>query len=328
MSIASILHPERYHGFSATPPFFEGWYYKLVSADGETRFAIIPGIYLSTDSSKSHCFVQVYNSDTEQVHFHRFPPEAFSSSRDDFQIQIGSNTFSTDMISLNIDDEIGQISGELTFINQMPWPVRFLSPGAMGWFAWVPFMECYHGILSMDHLIQGQLNYEGKPLDFSGGRGYREKDWGKRFPSAWIWGQCNHFPDPGVSVTFSVAVIPWVGLSFTGFIIGFLHDGVLYRFTTYLNARIEDLIYDDKEIILVIRNKSHRLHIHALRSKGGVLHAPTLNEMDRRIIETINSSVEIRFETISGELIYEGVGQHAGLEVVGDLEKLLAITHR
>ena len=155
-----------------------------------------------------------------------------------------------------------------------------------------------------------------------------EKDWGKRFPSAWIWGQCNHFPQPEVSVTFSVAVIPWLGLSFTGFIIGFLHDGVLHRFTTYLNARIEELICDDKEITLVIKNKLHRLHIHALRRKGGILQAPTLNEMDRRIIETINSSVEICFETINGELIYEGVGRHAGLEVVGDLKKLLLMTRR
>lgn len=328
MSIASILHPECFHGFSATPPFFEGWYYKLVSADEKTRFAIIPGIYLSQDPLKSHSFVQVFNSEDDQVHFHRYPLNAFSSSRGDFQIQIGSNTFSTDKISLNIDDEIGKISGTLNFIDQIPWPVRFFSPGAMGWFAWVPFMECYHGILSMDHLIQGQLHYDGKSLDFSGGRGYREKDWGKRFPSAWIWGQCNHFPDPGVSVTFSVAVIPWVGLSFTGFIIGFLYDGKLHRFTTYLNARIEDLSYDEKEITLVIRNKSHRLYIHALRRNGGILQAPTLNEMDRRIIETINSSVEIRFETISGELIYEGVGQNAGLEVVGNLEKLLMMTRR
>jgi hypothetical protein len=227
---------------------------------------------------------------------------------------------------LSIDDEIGQISGNLSFDNQVPWPVRFHSPGAMGWFAWVPFMECYHGILSMDHFIEGQLIYEGKSLDFSGGRGYMEKDWGKRFPSAWIWGQCNHFPQTGVSVTFSVAVIPWLGQSFCGFIIGFLHQGMLHRFTTYLNSRIEDLVYNDKEISLVVRNKSHRLHIHALRSKGGILQAPTLKEMDRRIIETINSRVGVRFETKSGQLIYQGLGQHAGLEVVGDLEKLLSMS--
>ena len=31
------------------------------------------------------------------------------------------------------------------------WPVKVTSPGAMGPYAFVPFMECYHGVVSMDH---------------------------------------------------------------------------------------------------------------------------------------------------------------------------------
>jgi hypothetical protein len=32
-----------YHGHGKRPPFFEGWYYKLVSADETQRYAVIPG---------------------------------------------------------------------------------------------------------------------------------------------------------------------------------------------------------------------------------------------------------------------------------------------
>jgi hypothetical protein len=46
--------------------------------------------------------------------------------------------------------------------------------------------------------------------------------------------------------------------------------------------------------------------------------------MDRRIIETLDAHFDIRFETKGGELIYEGSGLHAGLEVVGDIQKLIA----
>ena len=46
----------------------------------------------------------------------------------------------------------------------------------MGPFAFVPFMECYHGIVSMDHIIQGELEIDGVNIDFSNGRGYLEKD--------------------------------------------------------------------------------------------------------------------------------------------------------
>jgi hypothetical protein len=112
----------------------------------------------------------------------------------------------------------------------------------MGWYAWVPFMECYHGIVSLDHEIQGALQVDGQRVDFSGGRGYIEKDWGPSFPSAWIWLQTNHFGVPGTSLTASIAVIPWMRSSFSGFIVGFLHGGRLYRLATYTGAKVAHLI--------------------------------------------------------------------------------------
>jgi len=201
-SLINILHPNRYHGFTARPPYFEGWYYKMVNADQQARFAIIPGVYLAPDKIQSHCFVQVFDSEADQVRFHKYPLEAFHASRDSFEISIGPNKFSANRISLAIDDTLGSLFGTLQFTNLTSWPVRFFSPGAMGWFAWVPRMECYHGVVSMDHRIQGRLKMDDREVDFSDGRGYIEKDWGQHFPSAWIWGQSNHFDREGVSFLF------------------------------------------------------------------------------------------------------------------------------
>jgi hypothetical protein len=47
--------------------------------------------------------------------------------------------------------------------------------------------------------------------------------------------------------------------------------------------------------------------------------------MDRRIIETLTAQLEIRFEDLSGRLIFSGIGRHAGLETVGDLDRLIRI---
>jgi hypothetical protein len=203
-----------------------------------------------------------------------------------------------------------------------------MSPGAMGWFAWVPLMECYHGVVSMDHRIEGRLRFDDQVLDFSGGRGYIEKDWGKQFPSAWIWGQSNHFDTPGVSLMLSVAVIPWVGRSFAGFIIGLLHDGVIHRFATYNRSRIESFSINDTEVNLVLKNATHRLYIRAMRVEGGLLKAPTTIEMDRRIIETLNASLAVRLEDLSGQALFAGTGHHAGLETVGDLDGLVQMVVR
>lgn len=325
MPLRNVLHPNRFHGFVAQPPFFEGWYYKLVSADESLRYAVIPGVYLSQNHDESHCFVQVFDSKADQVRFHRYPYQAFKPSPDAFEIILGPNYFSADRIELGIDDDLGQLKGSLQFEGLSAWPVSFFSPGAMGWFAWVPYMECYHGVISMDHLIRGHLTLDGKSLDFSGGKGYIEKDWGKRFPSAWIWGQSNHFEKDGVSLMISLAVIPWLGRSFAGFIIGFLIDGQIHRFATYNRSTIEAIDISDKTVHLVVRNAAHRLQVQAVREAGGLLQAPTDISMDRRILETLDARFAVRLETLDGALLFQGNGRHAGLETVGDLDRLLAM---
>ncbi len=328
MGLTNTLHPDRFHGFTKKPPYFEGWYYKLVSADEKTRLAIIPGVYLAKNPENNHCFIQVFDSNADAVCYHRYPYAAFQADRDSFNVWVGGSTFSRDTVSLDIDDGFGKLQGSLSFSGLNPWPVSVFSPGAMGWFAWVPFMECYHGVVSMDHRIDGHLVMDGQDLDFSGGRGYIEKDWGRQFPSAWIWGQSNHFDAPGVSLMLSVAVIPWLKRSFGGFIIGWLHDGVMHRFTTYSRSRIETLSVNDAEVDLWVKNATHRLHIKATRVEGGLFQAPTTTEMDRRIIETLDATLEVRFEDLAGEEIFSGAGQYAGLETVGDLELLIGMVQK
>ena len=318
-----LFQPEVFQGNLKKKNYFEGWYFKLVSKDHKHKYSIIPGVYLAAEQNKSHCFVQVFNSEADAVNYHRYPINAFKAQKDRFEIQVGPNTFKTDQIFLAIDDELGKVQGSLNFENLNPWPVRFFSPGAMGWFAWVPFMECYHGVVSMDHTIQGNLNIDNNVLDFSEGTGYIEKDWGKQFPSAWIWGQSNHFDRSGVSLMMSVAVIPWLGSFFGGFIIGLLYDGKILRFATYNGSKIESIDLDDQEVRLEVKNTGYRLKIRALRVEGGLLQAPTKVEMGRRIMETLNAKIAIRLETQDGEILYEGTGENAGLETVGDLNQLI-----
>ena len=129
----------------------------------------------------------------------------------------------------------------------------------MGWYAWVPGMECYHGVLSFDHALQGALTLNGKRMDFSGGRGYIEKDWGQSFPSAWVWFQSNHFKDARACITASVAIIPWQRRSFRGFIVGLWLEGKLHRFATYSGAQIESLEIFDDHVDWVLKNRRMRL---------------------------------------------------------------------
>ena len=89
------------------------------------------------------------------------------------------------------------LSADVRFGPGAQWPVTVREPGAMGWYAWVPTMECYHGVVSLDHALGGWVDTGAGRVDLAGGRGYLEKDWGTAFPKAYVWMQSNHFEETG-----------------------------------------------------------------------------------------------------------------------------------
>jgi tocopherol cyclase len=320
MSLKTTLTPAMYHGANKKPPFFEGWYYKLVSADEREKIAVIPGVILGADA---HAFIQVLDGVNGVTAYHTFPMPQFRADPSRYALEIGPNRFDSTRLALAVDRPEGRLSGEVALGPLNPWPITLFSPGIMGWYAWVPRMECYHGVLSFDHPLQGALTLNGRTIDFTGGRGYIEKDWGQSFPAAWVWFQSNHFPAERACITASVAIIPWLGSAFRGFIAGLWLEGKLYRFATYSGARIESLQIFDDHVAWELRSRRHRLSLTACRVQGGLLRGPTRLDMGTRVLETLNATIEVRLETLRGRLIFAGTGAHTGLEVMGDLPRLL-----
>ncbi len=318
--IQRVLHPDWYHGHHKRPPFFEGWYFKLIDASEQHRYAVIPGIFLSDDPEKYHAFVQVLDGLTGAAAYFRFPPEAFMAAENDFDVKIGPNRFRRDGISLNLEGDTLALKGDLRFENTVPYPVTWTRPGIMGPFGWLTFMECYHGVVSLDHRIDGALSLGDQSLDFSGGRGYIEKDWGESFPAAWIWTQTNHFDQVGTCLTASIAVIPFKVLKFPGHIVSLWHESQLYCFATYSGAKVEKLKVTDTTVEWVLRDRKLRLELLATRAQGGLLLEPNREEMHRRVEETLRATVAVRLSEVSGgREIFSGTGRNAGLEVQGDV---------
>lgn len=323
--VDTTLHPEWYHGERKRPPFFEGWYFKSVTADERSRYAVIPGIFLSDDPDKHHAFVQVFDGVSGHATYHRYPASEFQAATGRFGVRIGANWFSLDGLSLDIDDDLRKVRGELRFHGQISWPVSVVSPGVMGWYGWVPAMECYHGVLSLDHAVIGALTDDGVEIDFTGGRGYIEKDWGKSFPAAWVWMQTHHFDQPRTSFTASVAITPFMGGWFPGFIAGLWHSGKLHRFATYTGARVEKLEVSDGRVYWVISDRAERLEIEATRADTSILPGPDRVEMGKRVPETLKAEIHLRLTSIlTGATIFAGTGRCAGLEVAGEMDRLLA----
>jgi hypothetical protein len=207
----------------------------------------------------------------------------------------------------------------------------------MGPYRFAPFMQTYHGVLSLDHHLEGGLSIGKREVDFTGGRGYIEKDWGKTFPRAYIWMQSNHFPEEGVSITGSIATIPWLTGWFRGFLVGLLIGGKLYRFTTYIGAEIESLIIDQRHVTWKLTAgcsadpeglyPGYQLTIRAEKNEGGLLSSPELDGMTPRILESLTASLEVdlRGKDDRGnfsQVIYQGKGSCGGLEIAGTVHEI------
>jgi len=320
MSLFKLYHPKIFQGNLNRTQYFEGWYFKQVSADFSHVLSIIPGIALSNDR---HAFIQVIDGITGHTFYLDYPLSEFSAGKKEFSIQIGGSHFSENGMELNIDRHGLQLSGNLTFRNPVDWPRHLWAPGIMGWYSFVPKMECYHGVVSLNHSIQGSLMYQDQFISFQGGRGYIEKDWGTSMPESWIWLHTNTFENPGTSVMLSVAKIPWRNNHFTGFIAFVLHAGKIYRFATYNHSRISSFYLEGQNLEITLENRNFSLRIKARQKIAGKLKAPVNGLMERYIKESVDSDVEITLLTRQGAVIFAGPAVRSGLELVGKPESLI-----
>lgn len=266
---------------------FEGWYYKH-QLRGDV-IAFIPG------RAESGGFIQMIYPDGSR----RFDmPEP--SVRGD-AIRVGGCLFSPRGCKIDLPG----VSGEILYGENTP-----LRSDVMGPFRFVP-MECRHGVVSMAHTLSGGLTVDGAYHGFDGGVGYIEKDSGTSFPSSYQWLQCNDFVEP-CSLMASVANIPFLGSSFTGFICAVIWGGREYRFATYNGARI--LAADEGHIRLSRKRLLLEIDIAPSRS-AHPLQAPVRGRMTGTIRESTDAEIDMRLweggrrvcELHSGRAAYEYV---------------------
>lgn len=317
--LQALFNAEQYHGWGKTKRYFEGWYYKVLNQAEDKAFAFIPGIAID-ENGVQQAFIQVLDGKKLTAAFHKYPFNQFKPQAGKFAVEIANSFFQRDSIQLDLPN----IKGKLTFHNQVPWSSSWYSPNIMGPFSFVPFMQCYHGILSMNHTIEGTLTIDDKSINFTGGKGYMEKDWGRSFPSGYIWMQTNHFSEDGISLKSSVANIPWMGTSFIGFIAGiWLHDRLI-EFTTYNFTKLRKSFANQDQVELVMENGNHRLEIFAHREAATSLASPIGGFMDGRIEESMTAKIQVKLtDKKAKKILLEDTGRNAGLEVAGKLSDIL-----
>ena len=116
---------------------------------------------------------------------------------------------------------------------------------------------------------------------------------------------------------------------FRGILIGLKHRGKLYTFATYNRSRTKAISVDSDKIRWTVEGPDGlRLTITAERAEGSLLHAPIRTEMHRRVEETLNARLHVTMRDSDGNVLFEDTGEIAGLEVHGDIARLLTTRGR
>ncbi|HOO99391.1 MAG TPA: tocopherol cyclase family protein [Bacteroidales bacterium] len=188
-----------------------------------------------------------------------------------------------------------------------------------GWYSFVPFMECNHGVVSVNHDLTGRISLNDNVIEFDGGKGYIEKDWGVSFPEAWIWVQSNNFSRNDASFMLSIAKIPWIGRYFIGFLSYLYLDKQFYLFNTYNKSTFTDIQNKEEALHITLKSKTYNLRLRIIKNSFCDLQAPVSGEMSRRIKESIDSEIELQLLDLKGNTVFQDTGKKVGLEIITEI---------
>lgn len=261
--------------------YFEGYYLKH-QKDGIT-------LCLITGRTNKENFIQVVTND--------------------FSVRLPFNkgiSFSRKGVILNIRTPKLSLIGKIRYHGLSP--IRYDIMGIFKFFK----MECRHGIVSMEHRLEGSIVLNGEIIDFTGGKGYIEKDSGCSFPSSYTWIQANDFDEP-CSIMAAIAAIPFGCLHFRGCICIIQYHGREYRLATYLGVRV--LSCSKNRIVL--KQGKYRLEIAIKEYHGHRLAAPRNGEMTRTIREAASCPATFSFYK-KEKVIFRLESRYASFEWEGD----------
>lgn len=299
--------------------YFEGWYFKMVSKDLNKTLSLIPGV--SLNKTDPHAFIQViYYNKTNKLNniytdYIRYDIDAFSYWKELMEVRIGDSIFSPTYVHLDIRSKDTVLTGEISYNEHQLIKTNLLSPSVMGIFSYVPRMECYHSIVSMNHHTDGVIQLNEETLDFHEAKGYIEKDYGTSFPINYIWAQSNSFKDTNTSIIFSIATVPFLGMKFKGLITVLRYKHKEYRFATYNFAKVKHMLIKENLVELALKRGKYKLKLEISIDETKDLSSPKAGVMSQTIKEGLSGKIMLSLYK-RDHLIYEDIGNPAGVEIM------------
>lgn len=313
--LPKIYNNQLFHSNLKRNNYFENWLFKLVSEDRKSVFTIIPVLVLGKNKL---CYIEILNGLTGETFFKEFPLNKYSVKTDTMYCKIDNTVFSKDGISLDLKLPENNLKGEINFGDLNPFKGSSFSPGIIGFFSFIPFLESYISIVSMHTQINGNITIGSNSYNFANGSCYIEKNWGKKYPEFWLWTQCNTFNVKNSSVFLSISPGNLYGRKFVALLCYFVFEGKVYNFSLHKRARVTSLKKEGRTVFIEIQKKQLKLDISIIPRIAGKIKVPSASNNDRFINESSTATIHLNLYNTDKQ-ICSIEGEFADFNLVGDI---------
>lgn len=243
------------HVFPAEGPFMEGWYARIIDFESNHSFGILFGqVKRRTQAADSHNYplnmVSMIHSKGDESSMESV--EVYPSS-EDLQVTVRGKPVTEDpdfkspanfewranpygYFRVNEHEtrfsftNVSGVSFNGVFGPPRPWGPD--GEGPAGWIDLVPFIPLHWFVYSLgsDLISYNWINENtGEMLQGNKGLVHQEKNWGKGFPPAWIWGEGVDGPS-GFSFAMSIGVLEIASFDIPAHLIGYRSSKVTLNF--------------------------------------------------------------------------------------------------
>ena len=231
---------------------------------------------------------------------------------------VANHEFSIRYIKMNHYDGNYQILGELRFVDVIPWPDSLLRPGSMGFYNFLPIPFRYQVICLYGEIV-GSLLINNKEIDFTGGKVYIEKMWGKNYPRNYLWLQTADFPFPGTALSCRISRSKVMGIKRYLFFTAFYHDEKVYQFTTLNRSKLKvEELYRQFKLTFTYQDLERKIIMSYKPEEFVEWQGPYDGRLTLPVKQLLTGQVRVELtDLFKNKVLFTGIGESAMLEIKG-----------
>ncbi len=288
-------------------PHFEGWYYRAFDPDSEESWVLIAAYWIN-EALEGHAFVELVHHPTGKIYKQTFRDvniTQIQNERGRFALKLGELGLFGDRIRGQIFTDMDEL---VTLDLAVDGCARWGAPNdennrwTMGWATEIPGVPLRWHVNHLKAFMSGSIRTPETEWTLDSVPLHQEKNWGRAFPTTWIWLQSNHFQDrPDVAFVAAGGPVFPSRFSPNGYMAGLRWKDQFFTWRTQDMHRFPEVAFwvDEDSMLarwrLVGESANYRFEVDAEAPLDGLIpiDVPTDHGLMKGAVEHLAATMEI-----------------------------------